>query len=75
VAEAVPDAELVSLLGVGHVPMYDNPRLVADTILGLTTRVDLLSTSATPQPKKRFRHLLSRWPGRDRFHRLDPRAG
>jgi pimeloyl-ACP methyl ester carboxylesterase len=75
VAEAVPDAELVSLLGVGHVPMYDNPRLVADTILGLTTRVDLLSTSATPQPKKRFRHLLTRWPGRDRFHRLDPRAG
>jgi pimeloyl-ACP methyl ester carboxylesterase len=75
VAEAVPDAELVSLLGVGHVPMYDNPRLVADTILGLTTRVDLLSTSATPQPKKRFRDLLSRWPGRDRFHRLDPRAG
>jgi pimeloyl-ACP methyl ester carboxylesterase len=75
VAEAVPDAELVSLLGVGHVPMYDNPRLVADTILGFTTRVDLLSTSATPQPKNRFRDLLTRWPGGDRFHRSVPRAG
>lgn len=30
---AVPDADLVVLPGVGHVPMVDNPALVAWTIL------------------------------------------
>lgn len=36
--EMLPHAELVPLPGVGHVPMYDNPALVAETILGVTTR-------------------------------------
>jgi len=36
---AVPAAELFQLGAVGHVPMYDDPDLVAQTILGVTTRV------------------------------------
>jgi hypothetical protein len=40
-AECVPHAELLSMIGVGHVPMYDDPALVADTILGLTGQVDV----------------------------------
>jgi pimeloyl-ACP methyl ester carboxylesterase len=33
---AVPGAELLMLSGVGHVPMYDDPALVARTILEVT---------------------------------------
>jgi pimeloyl-ACP methyl ester carboxylesterase len=33
---ALPQAEHVVLAGVGHVPMYDDPALVADTILQTT---------------------------------------
>jgi pimeloyl-ACP methyl ester carboxylesterase len=33
----VPAAELVRLSGVGHVPMYDDPGLVASTILDLSS--------------------------------------
>jgi pimeloyl-ACP methyl ester carboxylesterase len=36
-AAAIPDAELVSLPAVGHVPMLDDPELVARTILDFTT--------------------------------------
>jgi pimeloyl-ACP methyl ester carboxylesterase len=32
----VPNAELVRLPGVGHVPMLDDPELVARTILEVT---------------------------------------
>jgi pimeloyl-ACP methyl ester carboxylesterase len=32
----VPGAELVTLKGLGHLPMPDDPELVADAILGLT---------------------------------------
>lgn len=39
-AARVPGAELVMLPGVGHMPMYDNPRLVARTILEVTGPVD-----------------------------------
>lgn len=39
--ELVPTAEAVVLPGVGHVPMYDDPELVAGTILGVTRAVDL----------------------------------
>lgn len=39
-AALIPDAEVVMLPGVGHVPMYDNPQLVAKTILDLTELVD-----------------------------------
>jgi pimeloyl-ACP methyl ester carboxylesterase len=34
--EAVPDARLRLLRGVGHVPMYDDPQLVVDTVLHVT---------------------------------------
>jgi pimeloyl-ACP methyl ester carboxylesterase len=37
---ALPAAEVVMLAGVGHVPMYDDPDLVARTILELTQSVD-----------------------------------
>jgi pimeloyl-ACP methyl ester carboxylesterase len=37
--EVVPGAEFVVLDDVGHVPMLDDPRLVAATILGLTGAV------------------------------------
>jgi pimeloyl-ACP methyl ester carboxylesterase len=32
----VPEAEFVRLPAVGHVPMWDDPALVVDTILGVT---------------------------------------
>lgn len=38
--ERLPGAELVSLAGVGHVPMADDPQGVADLILGVTAAVD-----------------------------------
>src|SRR5439155_1717174 len=38
--EAVPHAEHVTLTGVGHVPMFDDPELVARTILEVTRRAD-----------------------------------
>lgn len=37
---ALPTAELVMLNGVGHVPMWDDPRLISSTILELSTSVD-----------------------------------
>lgn len=37
---AVPAAELVFLTGVGHVPMIDDPMLVANTILEFVERTD-----------------------------------
>jgi pimeloyl-ACP methyl ester carboxylesterase len=36
-AAAIPDAELVPLPGVGHVPMSDDPAMVARTITDFTT--------------------------------------
>jgi pimeloyl-ACP methyl ester carboxylesterase len=39
----VRGAEFSTLPGVGHVPMYDDPHLVARTILDMTTRVDELA--------------------------------
>jgi pimeloyl-ACP methyl ester carboxylesterase len=36
----VPGAEFSVLPDVGHIPMYDNPELVARTILAFTGRVD-----------------------------------
>jgi pimeloyl-ACP methyl ester carboxylesterase len=38
--ERLPTAELVILDGVGHVPMIDDPRSVADLILEVTSAVD-----------------------------------
>jgi pimeloyl-ACP methyl ester carboxylesterase len=39
-AAAIPRAELVPLPAVGHVPMLDDPELVARTILGFTVHAD-----------------------------------
>jgi pimeloyl-ACP methyl ester carboxylesterase len=36
----IPHSELLPLRGVGHVPMYDDPALVAETILDFTARVE-----------------------------------
>jgi pimeloyl-ACP methyl ester carboxylesterase len=35
-AALIPQADLVALPGVGHVPMADDPRLVAQAILDFT---------------------------------------
>ncbi len=37
-AALIPGADLVPLLGVGHVPMADDPGLVARTVLGFTAQ-------------------------------------
>jgi pimeloyl-ACP methyl ester carboxylesterase len=42
---AIPGSELVVLEGCGHVPMYDDPQLVADTIADFAARATL-DTSA-----------------------------
>jgi pimeloyl-ACP methyl ester carboxylesterase len=67
-AQIVPAAELVSLPGVGHVPMHDNPQLVADTILAVTSEVDDAAVEAhdgasdsSRSRKNALHHLLSRW--------------
>ncbi len=39
-AAAIPNAELVPLPNVGHVPMHDDPKLVARTILEFTAEAD-----------------------------------
>lgn len=44
-----PGAEFVDLPGCGHVPMYDDPDLVVQTILDVTQRVTAPPGSATPQ--------------------------
>jgi alpha-beta hydrolase superfamily lysophospholipase len=38
--QATPEAEHVTVAGVGHVPYYDDPALVAKTILEVTHRAD-----------------------------------
>jgi pimeloyl-ACP methyl ester carboxylesterase len=48
----VRGAEFGVLRGVGHVPMYDDPRLVARTILELTTSVDA-AWGVEPSPRLR----------------------
>lgn len=51
--DLVRGAEFSTLPGVGHVPTYDDPRLIARTILEMTTRVDELAapdaTASTPR--------------------------
>jgi pimeloyl-ACP methyl ester carboxylesterase len=46
-AAVIPGAELVALPGLGHVPMLDDPELVARTILDFTERP---ATPPTPEP-------------------------
>jgi pimeloyl-ACP methyl ester carboxylesterase len=45
--EHVPTAEVVHLPDVGHVPMYDDPALVARTILDVTSAVDRAEATST----------------------------
>jgi hypothetical protein len=49
-ARAIPDAEVLTPLGVGHVPMHENPQLIVDTILDITQRVDNQPNSPRPTP-------------------------
>jgi pimeloyl-ACP methyl ester carboxylesterase len=46
--ELVPGAQFSMLPGVGHVPMYDDPKLIARTILEMTTRLDGLDQHEAP---------------------------
>jgi len=39
--ERIPDAELIRIADVGHVPMSDRPSTVARLILEVTTAVDV----------------------------------
>ncbi|MGI8814455.1 MAG: alpha/beta fold hydrolase [Pseudonocardia sp.] len=48
----VPGAEFITLPGVGHVPMSDDPRLVARTILEMTGAVDDAAQDL-PRPARR----------------------
>jgi pimeloyl-ACP methyl ester carboxylesterase len=48
--EAVPGAELTILPGVGHVPMIDDPALVARTILEFVDEADKLGNRKLPRP-------------------------
>jgi pimeloyl-ACP methyl ester carboxylesterase len=51
--DVVRGAEFVMLPGVGHVPMFDNPRLIARTILEMTSTVDATYEVVNPTRGKR----------------------
>ena len=64
-AAAIPGAELIPLPRLGHVPMLDDPDLVARTILDFTTRVRTrrgLSDGRIPRCHSAFRAAYSRVP-------------
>jgi pimeloyl-ACP methyl ester carboxylesterase len=50
-AAAIPGAELVPLPAVGHVPMLDDPELVARTILDFTAQTDTPPRRAPTRPR------------------------
>jgi pimeloyl-ACP methyl ester carboxylesterase len=53
-AVAIPSAELIALPGLGHVPMLDDPDLVADTVLALGSRpADPNQTASTDHADQR----------------------
>jgi pimeloyl-ACP methyl ester carboxylesterase len=49
----IPGAEFTMLPGVGHVPMSDDPRLVARTILEVTSAVDEAAEEIRPRTRRR----------------------
>jgi pimeloyl-ACP methyl ester carboxylesterase len=49
----IPGAEFTMLPGVGHVPMSDDPRLVARTILEVTSVVDEAAGETRPKSRRR----------------------
>jgi pimeloyl-ACP methyl ester carboxylesterase len=49
----IPGAEFTTLPGVGHVPMSDDPRLVARTILEVTSAVDEAAAREVPRRGRR----------------------
>lgn len=49
----IPGAEFITLPGVGHVPMSDDPRLVARTILEMTSGVDEAARHPVRKPRRR----------------------
>ncbi|HEY1971893.1 MAG TPA: alpha/beta fold hydrolase [Pseudonocardia sp.] len=51
--DVVRGAEFVMLPAVGHVPMYDDPRMIARTILEVTTSVDAAYEVANPRRRRR----------------------
>jgi pimeloyl-ACP methyl ester carboxylesterase len=48
----IPGAEVITLPGVGHVPMYDDPELVARSILHVTTAADAAAQNAVQSPRR-----------------------
>ena len=49
----IPGAEFITLPGVGHVPMSDDPRLVARTILEVTSAVDEAAEEIRPRARRK----------------------
>jgi pimeloyl-ACP methyl ester carboxylesterase len=49
----IPGAEFITLPGVGHVPMSDDPRLVARTILEMTIAVDEAAGETRPRSRRK----------------------
>jgi pimeloyl-ACP methyl ester carboxylesterase len=56
----IPGAEFLMLPGVGHVPMWDDPKLVARTILEHTTAVDETLLDELPATRRRATRRTSR---------------
>lgn len=56
----IPGAEFITLPGVGHVPMSDDPRLVARTILEMTSAVDEAAAAEEIRPRARRRSSRAR---------------
>jgi pimeloyl-ACP methyl ester carboxylesterase len=63
---AIPGAELVALLALGHVPMLDDPDLVARTILDFTADTDSATRSDGPRHARAQSPTSARRPSTDR---------
>jgi alpha-beta hydrolase superfamily lysophospholipase len=63
-AARIQGAEIAMLRGVGHVPMYDDPALVADTIIEVTSAVDATyDAAATLRTRGRHDKMTSTLEG------------